>query len=44
MTAQITRCLNCGYRSYNEDRTECSKCGSKLEILASTKPDVLEME
>ena len=32
--AQITRCEDCKYESFNYGRTECSKCGGKLEILA----------
>jgi hypothetical protein len=44
MTARITKCLDCGYRSYNINRTNCSKCNGKLEILASTNKKELEIE
>ena len=43
MTHRITKCINtdCGYRSFNTDLKECSKCGGKLEVLASTIKDEL---
>ena len=31
-----TRCTNCKYQSITHGSLKCSKCGSKLEILAST--------
>lgn len=31
-----TRCYDCKYQSHTYGSLECSKCGGKLEILAST--------
>lgn len=35
MTGRITKCRDCNYESVSWDREECSKCGGRLEILAS---------
>ncbi len=39
---QITICEDCKYESYNENLTECSKCGGKLEVIASERREELE--
>ena len=37
MTKQLTKCYDCGYRSYNQGLKECSKCRGKLEIIAQER-------
>jgi len=34
---QITICEDCRYESLNEGLIECSKCGGKLEMIASER-------
>ncbi len=36
MTKRITTCEDCKYHAMTYDIDKCSKCGGKLEILAST--------
>jgi hypothetical protein len=37
MIARITTCRDCGYHAITWDMLNCSKCGGKLEILATTE-------
>ena len=43
MTIQKTRCEDCKYQAITYGKEECSKCGGKLEVIASeNKKEVLK--
>jgi len=42
MTARITICRNCEYQAITYNMSLCSKCGGRLEILASENKKEVE--
>lgn len=39
MIGRITICEDCKYKSFTWNKVNCSKCGGRLEIIASTNKE-----